>query len=258
MIDDLFSLEKKEIQIDPEKDYLPDLVGEGKKFKTPQDLARSVLHKELHIAKLESENAVIRENLQKSMTMEEFMAQLSESQKKLITNSGTSQVTTTSETSGEGDKSNDTKPQPLSREDIRKILDEERAAEKQKENLGLVKQKLYEALGDEFPQHIEAKAKELGMPKEWLNDMAAKTPAAFLKLMEVDTVIKAKTEQESVFSPLKSSVNTTGLSKPKTRVDGAKTYKEYQELRKSNKSEYDRQYSRMMKDAITLGEDFYK
>ena len=42
------------------------LVGEGKKYKTQDDLAKSVLHKESHIQRIERENAELREALTKN------------------------------------------------------------------------------------------------------------------------------------------------------------------------------------------------
>lgn len=45
------------------KDLFAELVGEGKKYKTEQDLARSRLEADIHIRKLELENGTLREQV---------------------------------------------------------------------------------------------------------------------------------------------------------------------------------------------------
>jgi ABC-type proline/glycine betaine transport system ATPase subunit len=56
----------------PDHDFVKELVGEGKKFKDVNVLARSVLHKDMHIKEIERENAELRQAVKQGLSREEF------------------------------------------------------------------------------------------------------------------------------------------------------------------------------------------
>ncbi len=56
------------------KDLLSELVGEGKKYKTPEDLARSRLEADKHIAKLELENRDLRDKAASAKSVDDILA----------------------------------------------------------------------------------------------------------------------------------------------------------------------------------------
>lgn len=55
-------------------DLMTELVGEGKKYKTVEDLARSRLEADIHIKRVETENAEMREKLAKAASVEDILA----------------------------------------------------------------------------------------------------------------------------------------------------------------------------------------
>lgn len=244
--------EQTELQIDPSKDYLPELVGDDKKYKTPADLARSVLHKEGHIARLERENRELREDLVKRSTVDDLMEKLAP---KLSTGVSNSSVTTTGEGNPEGVKHNETQPQ-LSKEDIKRILAEEREAEKIAKNVEFVKERITAVLGHNSQQYVLEKTKELGMSEAQAFEIAKTNPTAFLKLMDVKEALQQEQALNSLFSPSKGSVNTTPMMSHKQN-NGRKTFKEWQDIRRKDPSKYHAEYINMHKDAQALGEDFY-
>ena len=62
--------------VDPNKNYLEELVGEGKKFKDPVALARSKVESDRHIAKLESELKAIRTDMNSRLSLEDLVTKL--------------------------------------------------------------------------------------------------------------------------------------------------------------------------------------
>lgn len=56
------------------KDLLSELVGEGKKYKTSEDLARSRLEADKHIAKIELENRELRDKVASAKGVEDVLA----------------------------------------------------------------------------------------------------------------------------------------------------------------------------------------
>ena len=63
-------------QLDETKDYLTELVGDGKKFKDVKDLAKGKAFSDLHIQTLEKTLNQMREELQTRKTAEELINQI--------------------------------------------------------------------------------------------------------------------------------------------------------------------------------------
>lgn len=168
-------------EVDPNKDYLSELVGEGKKFKDQAALALSTVHKDRHIAKLESELKAIRTDMNSRLSLEELVTKLATTKP---SESGNPVVDESS--------SNQNASKQLTPEDLAKIVDERvsqiSAREQAKNNLNTVKTTLKESWGPDYPTKLREKAAELGVGESFLNDLAASQPKAFLKLVEADKV----------------------------------------------------------------------
>src|SRR5690242_15072647 len=78
--DDLFNPDGSDLEPvigeDPNADPLELLVGEGKKFKTPQDLAKGKMESDKFIVQLQKEQAALREELNKRLSVEEFVEKM--------------------------------------------------------------------------------------------------------------------------------------------------------------------------------------
>jgi len=166
--------------VDPNKNYLEELVGEGKKFKDPVALARSKVESDRHIAKLESELKAIRTDMNSRLSLEDLVTKLASARPE----------PSPPASSGDLGDSNQNASKPLTPEDLAKLVDERvsqlTAREQAKVNLNTVKATLKEAWGSEFPARLKEKAAELGVGETFLNDLAASQPKAFLKLVEAE------------------------------------------------------------------------
>lgn len=232
-------------QVDPNKNYLEDLVGEGKKYKTPEELAKSRIHADLHIANLEKELEGLRQEFSQTKRLGDLVDQLAnlnkpaDPPKPVIT---------------PGDETPGTSLDPAKLEEmVQNLLSQREQQSLAQRNLNEVKNRLTEAFGPGYPEKLSQKANELGLSKEALNELAAKSPAAFYTLVGVSGQEQAKPSNgfvppASTRSPANSSGNP---------VDRTKSF--YDNLKKTNPVLYwDKSTQQAMhKDAIRLGAAFF-
>ena len=208
--------------IDENKDYLTEFVGDDKKYKSPADLAKAKAHADLHIQNLNRTLDELRDELKTRKTEEELMDRIA----RLTTRQN-------------ADPPADPPQQPqtetksgLTKEDVDRMLAERDAERQQNHNLTVTVQKLTEKYGDDTPAIIEAKAKELGVTKDYLRNLAKTTPQIFTSLFT------APPEPKDVFgAPATNRISgNVGSSKDKMsdykkiRTTDPKTYfgKEHQ------------------------------
>lgn len=228
--------------IDPNKDYSTELVGEGKKFKDIPALARAKVESDVFIDRLTKETKELRDELQKRLTLEEVMTKLSQTKKddpKPATNPP------------EGNQ-----PQALTKEQLEQIIaetvskkaQETREEAEARQNFELVKAKLAEFWGSDFQIKLEAKAKELGLGKEWLTQLAGQKPQAFLTLV-------GATEQKPSGSNSAFDITPAGVSAAAfgNKNRGEKTQSYYNQMKLSDPKKYflkstqDEMYQQAMK-----------
>jgi hypothetical protein len=238
---------------DPSKNYLEELVGEGKKFKSPEDLARGKAEADRFIQQLQGELAGIRQELGTRQTLEELMTKMTPNQSPNNQNQEHNQTPP----GGEGNA-----PKAVTMEDIDRLV-EDRLSKVEKErvhqsNLNQAKQALVNAFGSDYITHLKAKASELGVTEQYLNNMAMETPKAFLKLVEADTPRSGTTLPGTLFTP------PQGHSLPQQSTkgfapSGTPKMSHYEELKRKNPTEYwsPAVQNKMHKDAIALGPDFF-
>lgn len=243
--------------LNPEVNYFEELVGEGKKFKSPEDLARAKAESDRFIEQLKSENAGMRQELTTRQTLEQLMDKIATPKSPELNQSNNQN------SNGEPD-GNTNNSRTITEEDIARLV-EKRMSEVERvrihrNNLNQVAETLKENIGPDYVTHLKTKAVELGMSEEALNNMAKETPKAFLKLVEGDTPKRATTSQGGLFSPPQghSLAQQTG-SKKQFSPTGVPKMSYYEELKRKNPASYwspDVQ-NKMHKDAITLGADFF-
>lgn len=241
---------------DPIVPVIPDnafetLVGEGKKYKDQELLAKSNLHKDAHIAKLEAEakerNADLQrlqDDLQARVKMEALLDKMSEAANK----SPSSIPDTIPDANG-------IKPsQALTPEQLDKLLDDKLSqAEKGRKlqtNLQAVESKLTEVYGNQAVSKLNDEAKKLGVSTAFMKQIAAENPNAFFRLVGLEE----RSAQADVAPP-------RGLSGDGFRpsVNAEKTQKYYDELRRTNPALYHQGSTQIQihKDALRLGEKFF-
>jgi hypothetical protein len=235
---------------DAQKDYLSDLVGEGKKFKTPQDLARGKIEADNFIERLKTENAKVREELNTRIKLEEVMDR--------ITNVAAPLAAPSNQAHAADEQAR--APAPLTEEQISKMMDAELTKREtlnaQTQNLNQVKNRLRSVYGDNFASKMKDKATELGLGPEFLNDIASKNPKAFFKLVGVSEV--PQQDRNNLFaSPPRSDIS--GESFAPQNTERTKAY--YDKIQKdmgTGKFYADiRIQNQMHEDSQRLGERFY-
>lgn len=222
---------------------LDQLVGEGKKFKTIEDLAKAKLESDAFIERLKQENAGIREDLNSRVRMEQLLERLEGSSNEDINRSGSNQ-----------NQSDDSDNSPDIETIIEQKLKKREAEQTAAQNLAAVKDALEKYFGSDYNTKIKARIADLGLNETELNALAKTSPKAFLKLVGVG-------EQRQDTSPYQAPTSKTNV--PVTPTGGQRTYKYYSDLRKADPSTYWRPDVQLQlhKDAIAAanrGEDFYK
>lgn len=161
-----------------EKDYLAELVGEGKKFKTVQDLARGKAIADDFVEKLKREAAELRTQLRSRKTVEELLAEKNSSRNVDPNPNDNQQVL--------GDDVNN---KPLGLKDLESLLDRKLTEKEQltarQRNLDQVKNTLVETWGSNYPQKLAQVARENGYTQQMLDQMAQENPNAFYRLVDL-------------------------------------------------------------------------
>lgn len=199
--------------VDPNKDYLAELVGEGKKFSTPAELARGKAEADLHIARIEDEQKRLRTELSTRIKYEEFLDKLNSAPK-------SEPLKPTGEPPAKDiSVLNPTEIEQLLEQKLRQ-RDAEKTAE---QNLNIVDAKLREVLGPNYAQALNRQAIELGMSQQFVKNLAAANPKALFKLLGIDE----KRKEDSFLSPPKSQSSFTPSS---GNIKKGDSY--YEEIRK--------------------------
>jgi hypothetical protein len=225
---------------------IDDLVGEGQKYKTVEDLVKAVVFKDQHITRLETENRGMRDDLRASKRLEEVVEQLSKvAVGESPANSGGNQ----------SERERGDAP-ALSAEDLEQLIDQgmtkrEKAA-RQRDNLGEVSRALANTWGSNYAAQLREQAKVLGVGEDFLNSVAAENPQAFYRLVG----LQANAPVPSVFAPPASAVNSTGIQTRKVN-DRTETY--YADLKKKDPALYwsPKVQNQMHADAFRLEEKFF-
>lgn len=161
------------VTIDETVDYFESLVGEGKKFKTPQELAKGKALADQTVEVLKAKLDALNAELNTRTSLDKFLEEI-KGQKK------------------DGNESNppvvpqNPDPQaPNLEEQLEAILSKRENAKKSESNIALVTRTLKEQFGDKASQLIDHKARELEMSRKDLETLAHRSPTAFFSLVGV-------------------------------------------------------------------------
>lgn len=232
---------------------LEELVGEGKKFKTPEDLARGKLESDQFIERLKGELAGLRSELNTRQTLEQLMDKMAAGSGSTTDNSN-QMANNQTPTNGDGTKS-------FTEDDVMRIVESKLSeAEKirvQNNNLSLVRNALSERYGNDYVSKLKESAQHLGVDENFLQDMAKNQPKAFLKLIDSEAAggnTNAASSNNSLFAP-PTGQNLRSEFKP----NAGRTKGYYDQLKAKSPSEYwsPAIQNQMHKDALSLGEKFF-
>ncbi len=239
MTDDL--LETPEVE---PKNYLEELVGEGKKFKDVEALAKGKWESDRYIPlknkqfdSLSADYLKLREEAQTRARLEDLLSQLEDKQL------ASSKLPTAKEEPRELPTYN-----PTDIEDLvsKKITENERARQRQA-NLNVVRAKLTEQFGDAYAPAVRERITALGLSEQDFSDWSAKSPAAVINALGLN-----ETRSSGDTAPPRSNRTFKPVTEQK------RTWSYYQELRKTNPKLYadPKILNQMLADAEALGTAF--
>lgn len=215
------------------------LVGEGKKYKTVDDLAASRIEADNFIEQLKRENAELRQRPVVDRT-QEILDRMEALRNEPVTQIQPQPVVTER-----------TEVKGLSEEDVLRLMDERSKKARGDANVNLVKQELQKKYGDKYPQALKSMAEKNGLGTKFLDQMAAESPQALLNLMGSE-------KHETLFTPPVSVVQP-GNEKFTPTSGNPRTEAYYENLKITDRKLYNSKpvQDQMMKDAIALNMAFY-
>jgi hypothetical protein len=225
--------------------FVTQLVGEGKKFKDVESLAKGKLEADRHIEEITKTLNELREEVSKQDYAKELLTKLQDKG----TDTGTVNPAMGTNT-GNSANGNTTQDASTIEALVEQLMTKKEKTRTLEQNIAVANDAVVSQYGDKAAEVVKAKASELGMSVERLKEIAAESPTAFLQLIGA----KANVKVDSVTTP--SSIRSETL----TNTGTDRTFDYYQKLRKDNKSlYYSPKVQRMlMEDRIRLGEKFYK
>jgi hypothetical protein len=160
---------------------LEQLVGEGKKFKTQEDLAVGKLESDKFISKLSDENKELKTLLTGMATDLEALKQRNTFQARTSNDDDTSN----NDPSQATDNAKPTKAtvDGITPADVLKLMEQREADKAKRANMAQVDAALTKEFGAEAKNFVIQKAAELGLPQEYLITTAQASPSAFFNLV---------------------------------------------------------------------------
>lgn len=159
---------------------LNELVGEGKKFQTPEDLAKGKKESDAFIVTLQNENKELRTLVTDLGTKHDDLKQKVEF---LSTLNG--KPTGDSQNGPNTGKQVTTPAQTLTVEDVSTLFDQRENQRKAEQNQAQVDATLVKQFGAEATNFVKAKAAVLGLTVEQLRGVAQQSPLGFYNLVGI-------------------------------------------------------------------------
>ena len=232
---------------DPGSNYFEQLVGEGKKFKDPESLARGkfesdnyIRHKEQQYDELRADYLKLREEYNAGQRLQTLIDQLSTQQQQQLASSDNTQAN--------GVQQAQIDPKQIESLVSSKIQEHE-ITKMQMENFNAVRNKLVEQYGENYQNVLKKQVSDLGLTEAEVNEMAKRHPKVLMRTLGLDQPAQRQDFQTPTRSS-QSSFTPTGAPK--------RTWSYYQKMKKENPKQYTdpKTQVQMHKDAIAMGEAF--
>lgn len=236
-------------EIDPNKNYLEELVGDGRKFKSVEDLARGKAESDSYITQLRKDLEEAQQELRTRARLEELITKVTPPQ---APEPGNHQLTP-NEFEKPANTMDELTPEKLDALLEAKLRTKELEMTKAR-NLTAVKQGLVEKYGPNYVEVLTKVAAALGETPEYLNEQAARNPNAFWAI--VGGQAPASQRKESLFSPPQAHLNSSGFEPGPT----VRNKSWYDALKKNDPAKYRHPETekQMMQDALRLKEAFFQ
>lgn len=228
-----------------DQNYLEQLVGDGKKYKDVNELAKAYAHANKHITDLSTDLTSLREFM--TTQFEQLASKRDDPPNDPPVRDPNPNPSSAAPPKETGDEDLDAR--------IAKILETRNEETRAKENARVSEEVLIERLGSKEAavEAVRKKAEELGVSPQFLADTAFRSPKAFFNIMGVNP------NERSRSTPNPSSdVNPNNFASANQPRANTKAF--YDQLRKSDPKKYWHlnTQTQMMNDALRLGDDFFR
>lgn len=234
-----------------EVDYVAHYTKDG---KAPDltEIAKGKYHADQHIARLEQEQANLRKELDKRLTYEEVIAKIEAAKTPSKSEARTEKSDEEQANEKPHTPSNDLDLSKVE-ELMRKTYQQESVKAQQAKNIEQIKDTLVKTWGAGYERALSQKAEELGLSKEYMDNLAASSPKAFLALVGVQDTPRA-----SPSSSLPPQTRVEG--RPGNDRSGVKNMSYYNKLMLTDPREYwtPRVQNEIHEQARIQGDAFYK
>lgn len=242
--------DKDNVNLDPNVNYLEQLVGADKKFKSVDDLAKGKADSDNYIKILEARMDALREDYTKARNENVAGAKL---QELIDKNEALVKQLTSRDTNPNPNEVNNTPPVDLDK--IKSLVSDavkqEKQTDMQAQNYREVESKLLERYGQNYKTNLKEQAKTLGLSDDEINTMARNNPKLFYKTFDVE----AKAGERFQAPPRTSQRSDTFAP----RGPDKKTMSYYNDLRKKDPMAWHDPKIAVEMDKMSqlLGSEFY-
>jgi hypothetical protein len=213
-----------------EANYLDELVGEGKRYKTAAELAKAKIHADAFIENLKTQTEELRAELDKRMALEEMFLKTKNDDLKPVDPPIADKTTADPPKQVQADQSKVDESELI--EKVKAELRRDAEQTSRAANFETVKTRLLEEMGDpdKVNKFMDEQSQKLGFSVSELADIAAKSPTAFYNLLGLQNRTKASPDLSST---VKTEAFQLSTSQPKP---GTKAY--YDKMRKESPRKY--------------------
>ena len=217
-----------------------ELVGEGKKYRDEDAVAKALAEKDRFIAQLQNETAEARRLVTQQERSQEILDRLE-----------ALRTTPTAEHQPAPQVVERVEHTGITTDDVEKLLAEREARAKRTANIEKVKAELVDIYGSNFGGALKSLAESMGVTPDYLENVAAQSPQAFMRL------VAPSSQGPSAFTPPVSNGQPQSGFIPTAGPNQKRSF--YKKLLESDKAKYfsPAVQNRMYKDALVLKEDFW-
>lgn len=223
--------------------YLDHLVGEDKKFKDMESLAKGKYQSDEYVKTLERQLDEYRKDLIKEREENTLRAEFEKLKDQITKPVQQSNIT-----------QQPAEVKPVNQDEIRSLVSntvqEIENSKKRDSNFNLVVDKLKERFGSNYQSLLEQQIKALNLTVDEANELARTKPQLLLKTLGMD----APVTKENFQTPPRTNTNTSSFRPEVKKRD----WSYYQELKNKSPKEYysARTNVQMHNDMMELGENF--
>lgn len=219
---------------------LEELVGEGKKYKTVEDLVAGFYHSQNHIATLENENQTYR-------------SKVNELEEQTTGNQAVLDALSQQKTPNQSEQTSSNPDEEAVRKLVEQVVEQKSTAQQAAANLKKANEAAYKLYGEDAKTKISEAAASMGVSVDFLRSTAQQSPAAFERLLATNAGQGNQSVTGAGLQP--SDVNTGALPKH----NGEKNYAYFNNLRKENPRVFKSAavQKEMMQQRGKLGQKFY-